>query len=190
MKAEFLQPLLKTFPFDRNAKDVAPLDVTLAVLSPKGEFWKRFDLYLKPLYQRIDDRWKLRNVAYGQIDLPAEMTEIINRLYTLRNLLHDAKGKSKPLSLRVRALPLPKANTRLKPVVANLQVGETLILAFNQRPQWQTVKFKWDIPAKSRLSVELCSFSQHAKSFHGSGRIGIEMEPVSFSQRRATNVRR
>lgn len=139
-----IQPLYGSFPFEREASADVSIDVLKNATHPQGHFWQTFQTSLKPFLYQEGGKWKRRAGPHDFPKLPGGMVKAVNDLAQLSALFWDKDGKERPLELTVKPGPLPSIAAG-EPIAAlsYLQVGDSAVLGFNQKPAWKKLKFSW-----------------------------------------------
>lgn len=144
LKSQYVEPLGRLFPFERDAETVAAVDVMERSLNPTNAFWTAFGNEIAPLLTQQRGAWQERNGRFRPIALPPDLLATVNNMQAIAAALWDAEGKPKPLTVDVRALSLPiTPSGAYRMLTSYLQVGGSTVFGFNQRPDWISVPIEW-----------------------------------------------
>lgn len=149
-----LAPLLRKFPFERNAGvEVTSLELEQAFHPKEGLVFDRYHRFLAPVTRVVRGGYAARR---GGPPLPKNMIRLLNRIGVLSNALWDDKGAPKPLEIRVRAIPFePTRDMRSALTLAYLRFGDVSVFNFNQRPATKALSLPWGTPQISQVGVQL-----------------------------------
>jgi hypothetical protein len=160
-------PLVAKFPFNMNAESAVSAAELDAALNPqRGEFWTKFNKYLKPVFVETGGTWQKRTFPRGSFWISQDMLETINGLTRLSRTLWDEKGIAQPLTFSLKALPLPPVHEHDPAVVlAYLKSGKACIFAFNQQPAWQDFQLEWWKSEPASVGIEFASPDKSPKKY-------------------------
>ena len=156
LRQTHIAPLATLYPFKAEADTTATTAQIEAALKPKGEFWTAFEAQVGPVCIKQHDGWEKRRSRHRAVTLPPDLLPTARRLSQLSDRLFDAKGAPRPLIVPVRPqlLPAQKAGHHVHVVVVEyLQVGDTSVFSFNQRPDWTEVKLEWWKPTTASVGA-------------------------------------
>jgi hypothetical protein len=150
-----LNPLYGKFPFEMNAGEDVSIEALKNATHPQGQFWQTFQKCLTPFCYEEGGRWRRRAGPHDLPKLPVRMLETANALAQLSAVLWDKDGKERPLDLTIKAGPMPSVVPG-EPiaVLSYLQVGDSAVLGFNQKPAWKKLKFQWQNQSWASVGVE------------------------------------
>jgi type VI secretion system protein ImpL len=172
-----LDPLIKRYPFNPGAShEVDPVE--LEVLRRKdGAFWQFVTQVLAPIVEERGTDWSLRFPLKSRLLLPPRMLAALGQVGRLSRMLWDDEGKSRPIAMQVRPLPLPTAPTPDSFVTLSfLKCGGASSFGFNQRPAWGDFALNWWSPQPASIGVELRSPSADGKRYRS-----MEMSESSWN---------
>jgi hypothetical protein len=159
VRAEIV-PLLERFPFNRGQETVAtPLELETALHPQTGAFWVEFQRFIAPVCTTKPGGaggWRPIKALRTQFDWPADMFPVLNQLALLTTTLWDKNNLLRPLTLTLRAEPLPKPKLGEEAViVAFITSGENSVFGFNQRPTWRTLEVDWFTRVGAQVGLQL-----------------------------------
>ncbi|MCH2205666.1 MAG: hypothetical protein MK132_07335 [Lentisphaerales bacterium] len=164
-----LVPMSQHFPFDKAAhKSISPDEVT-SLLGIEGGFWRYFESMLGATAALYNNKWQKTSVT-SIVQLPPSMLPTLNRLQKLNTTLWNQKGQNKPIVMKVNAGLLPDAGVVYHifdslPVLAYMNAGDSSVMAFNQRPQWQDIKVDWWRPHVARIGIQFSTLDEETSVF-------------------------
>lgn len=139
-----VEPLQIAFPFHPLAETAATPEQIEAAFHPTGPFWSTVDTMIAPVCTYRRGVWDARRSRLGSLQLPHGMVRMLNRLEPLKTRFWDVKGEPRALPLQARPLPLPGGTQQIYvTVLSHLQLGDTWVYGFNQRPDWADLKIEW-----------------------------------------------
>lgn len=160
--------LASRFPFAREAnEDASPQELT-AVLHPQtGRFFDLYRRFLEPVSDGDPaSGYRLKKGLRGSVNVPAEMYATVSQAAKVSSRLWDAAGKPMPLELRVATVPFEHGpDPRLALTLTYLNVGETPVLNFNQKPTEKTVRFDWTREQASQVGMQLTDLDSKESTF-------------------------
>ncbi len=149
--------IAERFPFSREAtEDVSPQELT-AVLHPQsGRFFDLYRRFLEPITDVDANGYHLKKRLRGSINVPSGMFATVSQAHQIGNRLWDGSGRPLPLELHIATVPFEHGpDPRLALTLTYLNVGETPVLNFNQKPTEKTVRYDWTKEQASQVGMQL-----------------------------------
>lgn len=146
------------FPFDRAAERSALPEELTALLHPTdGKLFSLFRAYFEPISAFGDGQpFRERPSARGRVRVPPELYPTMNAAAALASRLWDPKGAPRKLEARVATVPFSTSRgAKLAPTAVYLNVGETSVFNFNQKPSQTTVGFDWTRDESASIGVQV-----------------------------------
>ncbi len=164
-----IQRLATRFPFAREAnEDASPQELT-AVLHPQtGRFFDLYRRFLEPIAEGdAASGYRLRKALRGSLpNLPPDMFATLSQAAKVSSRLWDAAGRPVPLELRIATVPFEHGpDPRLALTLTYINVGETPVLNFNQKPTEKTVRFDWTKEQASQVGMQLTDLDSKESTF-------------------------
>lgn len=178
LNREYITPLRGRFPFYPGTLDDADPAALAQVIGPRGNFWQSFRLYIAPVCKETDGVWEEHITSQGRIKLPSGMLDTANAVARLTRTLWDQEGMPAALvfSIRPSALPTGPEPDQVA-VLSYLRLGQAQVMAFNQRPDWQTLTVDWWKAEPSAVGVAFESPKTHRKTHR---ELAVEQAHWSF----------
>lgn len=149
-----LDPLMRKFPFDREADvEITPEELELAFHPKRGLVFDRYRRFFEPVTRTDGGGYRPRR---RDISLPPQMFPLLNRIGVLTNALWDEKGGPRPLTMNVRSIPFD-ATRDMRSVLTLVYVkfGTASVFNFNQQPATKKLEMDWTVPQTSQVGVQL-----------------------------------
>src|SRR5262249_24900445 len=110
--------------------------------------------------------YHLRKRLRGSINVPAGMFATTNQAAQLSTKLWDSAGHPLPLDLHVATVPFEHGpDPRLALTLTYINVGETPVLNFNQKPTEKTVRYDWTKEQASQVGMQLTDLDSKESTF-------------------------
>jgi len=140
-----IQPLVTKFPFNQKAESaISPSDLSTVLHPQQGTFWKAFRLFMLPVCRETGGVFTERKCALGSLGLSKDLLNSVNNITRIGRTLWDEKGLPQPLVLYFKPFPLPALiDKKMVAVLSYLQLGNSSVFGFNQRPTWQKFELEW-----------------------------------------------
>jgi type VI protein secretion system component VasK len=159
-----IQPLYNKFPFEISSGEDISAEALKNATHPSGHFWQTYQGMLAPFCMEEGRRWRKRTGPFDVPKLPNNMLPTVNAVAQLSSVLWDKEGKERPLEFMLKPGPLPSVLPQ-EPiaVLSYLQVGESAVFGFNQKPSWKKFKYYWQNPYWSSVGVEFTTKDKSSK---------------------------
>jgi IcmF-related N-terminal domain len=169
-----VQAIATKFPFDPNAKEEATPAALKALFHPlEGKFFDRYRRFMEPIATEGDrPPYHVRASVARAVGLPPNMFGVINAAAALSARLWDAAGNPTPLELKIATLRFDK-DARLRPELEGktaitlmyMNIGDSSVFNFNQKPSLITVGFDWTKDLRSQVGLQLTDLSTKDNTF-------------------------
>ncbi|MEW5804184.1 MAG: hypothetical protein AB1847_18975 [bacterium] len=165
-----VQPVLRKFPFNREAANEVTLAEMENLVHPKGKFWKTFQKYLAPVCLKTGNTWIQRaansSQDIGTVQLPQNMLNTVNEILRIGRTLWDENGIPKPLKFSIKPFLLPSSETAGPvAVLSYLRSGKSSVFGFNQQPAWHEFEFEWWKEQSAIVGVEYTTSINSRKKY-------------------------
>jgi hypothetical protein len=119
---------------------------------------------LAPFCTEEGGRWRKKKGPFNVPKIPNNMLATLSAMEQLSAALWDKEGKERPLEFMLRPASLP-ATLPHEPmaVLSYLQVGESMVFGFNQKPSWKKIKFSWQTPYWAAVGAEFTTGVKSSK---------------------------
>ena len=155
------------FPFSRESnEDVTPQELTAVFHPQSGRFFDLYRRFLEPITDVDASGYHLKKRLGGSISVPAGMYATVNQASQLSKKLWDSAGRPLPLELHIATVPFEHGpDPRLALTLTYVNVGETAVLNFNQKPTEKTVRFDWKKEQASQVGMQLTDLDTKDSTF-------------------------
>ncbi len=160
--------IYQKFPFNRTAdRTVLPEELTALFNPTDGKFFVLFRAYIDPL-SSVATGQPFRQLASlrGRVKMPADLYPTVNAAAALSAHLWDGKGVPKRIEVKVATVPFDTVpNARITPTVVYLNVGDTSVYNFNQKPGALTIPIDWTKDESAQIGVQVTDVETKETSF-------------------------
>lgn len=156
------------FPFDRKAERSALPDELTALFHPtEGKLFALFRAYVEPISTFGDGKpFRELSTVRGRLRLPAELYPTMNAAAALSSRLWDDKGNPRKLEVRIATVPFTTGtNAKLVPTVVYMNIGETSIFNFNQKPGASNAPIDWTKDENAQVGIQVSDVDTKETSF-------------------------
>jgi type VI protein secretion system component VasK len=162
-----LQRILQRFPFDQTSRDDATPEELTEVFHPtEGRFFNLFRRYIEPLTALDGGPFRELPGVRGLVQLPRDMYPCINKVAALSARLWDETGKPLLIPVRVATLSFERqASTDAALTLVYLNVGDTAVFNFNQKPAWSDIRLDWTKRHNAQIGVQLTNVESRENEF-------------------------
>ena len=153
-----VRPLLRQFPFDRDAKSEAEPTAMTAHLHPQeGTFHQLKARYLNPVLTYNQGRYWPKASILRPLALPEEMLKTTTRLEHLTRKLWDEAGNPKKLEFQISPVPFSTRSVvgSRSMTLAYLGLGKESVVNINQKPFETKLLLDWTMKEVSQLGARV-----------------------------------
>jgi type VI secretion system protein ImpL len=159
-----IQPLYTKFPFRFSSSEDISMEEIKNATHPSGHFWQAYQGMLKPFCVEESQNWHEIKGPFNVPRLPSDMRAKLNAFSKISSILWDNNGKERPLEIMIRPGILPSVLPEEPiPTLSYLNVGESSVFGFNQKPNWKKLVYSWQNSCPASAGIEFTTKNQPGK---------------------------